>query len=491
MRGREAGMVDDARAGAAHDVLLLAPVLLLAAVAREVAPPARGEVRDDLATALVLLLCVAAWVLARRLDLPRWAAAAAAVLVPVCPPVPDVAATGDLAGVTACLLLLAGLAALAAGTVSGPGLVVGVLALAGAVVLAPALLVGLAGPALALGRAADRAPAATPRTTALRVTALLATAGAALGIGLRLPGVVGPVDPDPLSVGWLAALLGVLVVAAGLVLRRGRPLALTAAVLLAAAVAAGNDSPAVLVAAATVVVVLTLCVVDGFLRYRPTRLWRRDVRRPVLAVAAVTALAAAVAVVPAWAQRLTHPGLTIVAGPVPGDPADPVAPADPADPVAPAPAPSVTPLATGPASPTVDPEPAPPTSTPTADPGLARAGAQLATNPALRLSSAARADLEAGRVDPRVLATLATVAGTQTVEVDAFPPADAADTGLLRSVRISGLDGGPVDRGTPATTDLLAVLDAQRAEFHPLVDYERTASGAVPMLLLTFPLEDA
>ncbi len=131
------------------------------------------------------------------------------------------------------------------------------------------------------------------------------------------------------------------------------------------------------------------------------------------------------------------------------------------------------------------------TPAPTADAGLARAGAQLATNPALRLSSAARADLEAGRVDPRVLATLATVAGTQTVDVDAFPPADATDTGLLRAVRISGLDGGPADRGTPATTDLLAVLDAQRAEFHPLVDYERTTSGAVPMLLLTFPLEDA
>ncbi|GIL35190.1 hypothetical protein [Phycicoccus sp. DTK01] len=475
-------MAQDVRAGAGLDVLLLAPALLLAAVAREVAPPARGEVRDDLATVVVLLLCVAAWALARRLDLPRWAAAAGVVLVPLCPPVQDAAAAGDLTALTACVLLVAGLAAVAAGAVSTPGLVTGVVALAGAVALAPALLVALAGPALALGRAAERAPAPTSRATALRVAALLATAGAALGLGLRLPAAVGPLDPDPLALGWLAALLGGLVVVAALVLRRGRPLGLTGVAVLVVAAVPGAGSSGLLAAGAVALVVLGLCVVDAFVRYRPTRLWGRDVRRPVLAVAAVTALAAAVAVVPAWASRLTRPpGLTIVAGSVPADPA------------APTPAPSVAPPTADPASPTVDPEPAPatPTPAPTADPELARAGAQLATNPALRLSSAARADLEAGRVDPRVLATLATVAGTQTVEVDAFPPADATDTGLRRTVRISGLDGGPADRGTPATTDLLTVLDAQRAEFHPLVDYERTASGAVPMLLLTFPLEDA
>ncbi len=471
-------MAQDVRSGAALDVLLLAPALLLAAVAREVAPPERGEVGDDLATVLVLLLCVGAWALARRLDLPRWAAAAAVVLVPLWPPVQDAAAGGDLTGLTACVLLVLGLAALAAGTVSTPGLVGGVAMLAGAVALDPALLVALAGPALALGRAAEKAPAPSPRTSALRVAALLATAGAALGLGLRLPGALGPVDPDPLALGWLAALLGGLVVVAALVLRRGRPLALTGVALLVAAALPGAGSSGLLAAGAVVLVVLGLCVVDAFVRYRPTRLWGRDVRRPVLAVAAVTALAAVVAVVPAWAQRLTRPGVTAVAAPVVADPTS---------------APSVAPPTADPGTPTVDPEPAPatPTPAPTADAGLARAGAQLATNPALRLSSAARADLEAGRVDPRVLATLATVAGTQTVDVDAFPPADATDTGLLRAVRISGLDGGPADRGTPATTDLLAVLDAQRAEFHPLVDYERTTSGAVPMLLLTFPLEDA
>lgn len=133
-------MAQDVRSGAGLDVLLLAPALLLAAVAREVAPPARGEVRDDLATVVVLLLCVAAWALARRLDLPRWAAAAGVVLVPLCPPVQDAAAAGDLTALTACVLLVAGLAAVAAGVVSTPGLVTGVVALAGAVALDPALL---------------------------------------------------------------------------------------------------------------------------------------------------------------------------------------------------------------------------------------------------------------------------------------------------------------------------------------------------------------
>ncbi|QKE83577.1 hypothetical protein [Arthrobacter sp. NEB 688] len=505
-------MADDTRPGAAGEVLVLAPALLAATVLREVGPPARGDVRDDLASALVLLLGLALWVLARRLDLPRWAATVVVVLVPLCPPVASAAARGETLPLLAAVLLVGGLGLLVVRPAHPAGLVAAAVTVAAAAVLEPVLLVALAGPALALAVEGGRsAPDAAPRRAAL-----IATGAAALGAGVRLAEVGGPATPDPLDVGLLATLLALLAVAGGLLLRRVRALATTGVALVVALALPGPVPAALAVVAAVVLLTLALAVADGFVRYAPTRLAGHDVRRPLLTAAVVAAVAAVVAVVPGWASRLVPAGTVAAAGPVASARPDATGASTPAPtPTAapsvvatsPTPAPTVTPEASvtaqppatttaptptdtgSPVTPTTAPELPP---APAADALLARAGAQLAANPAVRLSGAARADLEAGRVDPRVLATLATVAGTQSVQVDAFPPADAADTGLLRAVRISALAGAPATRDAGATADLLAVLDAQSPEFHPLVDYERAAAvDGGPTVLLTFPREDA
>lgn len=71
----------------------------------------------------------------------------------------------------------------------------------------------------------------------------------------------------------------------------------------------------------------------------------------------------------------------------------------------------------------------------------AAAGSQLAGNPAVDVSPAAEADLRAGRVDPRVLAMLAGLAGVGPVRVESFPTAPAEDPALpLHRVELTGLD---------------------------------------------------
>jgi hypothetical protein len=94
------------------------------------------------------------------------------------------------------------------------------------------------------------------------------------------------------------------------------------------------------------------------------------------------------------------------------------------------------------------------------------AGRQLAANRHVIVSSAARAALEAGQVDPRLLLTLAELAAGKPVRILAF--SDSAP-GAGRAVPFRGAEI-TVPRGEPDTMlrSALAFFDAQRPPFVPL-----------------------
>jgi 4-amino-4-deoxy-L-arabinose transferase-like glycosyltransferase len=70
-------------------------------------------------------------------------------------------------------------------------------------------------------------------------------------------------------------------------------------------------------------------------------------------------------------------------------------------------------------------------------------GAQLAQNPAVQLSDAARQKLADGLVDERIIAMLGALAVDRSVSVDGFPIVEGEQDGIARQVEISGIDGAP------------------------------------------------
>jgi len=94
------------------------------------------------------------------------------------------------------------------------------------------------------------------------------------------------------------------------------------------------------------------------------------------------------------------------------------------------------------------------------------AGRQLAVNRHVIVSSAARAALEAGEVDPRLLLTVAELAADKPVRVLAFndPSPGASPAAPFRGAEIT------LTRGEPASVlrSALAFFDAQRPPFVPL-----------------------
>ncbi len=93
--------------------------------------------------------------------------------------------------------------------------------------------------------------------------------------------------------------------------------------------------------------------------------------------------------------------------------------------------------------------------------GRVGAGRQLLRNKHIRVSSAARADLAAGDVDPRLLIALAALAGQHKVTIASFgDPSPGAPSALLRGVEI-----GAASRGT--LRPLLSFLHGQRAPYLP------------------------
>lgn len=99
------------------------------------------------------------------------------------------------------------------------------------------------------------------------------------------------------------------------------------------------------------------------------------------------------------------------------------------------------------------------------------AGRELAGNRHITLSSVAKAALEAGEVDPRLLVTLAALAGAQPVRIvafgDASPGAGAAVP--FRSVEIApgGVARGAAGGSGARLRSMLSFVDAQRAPYLP------------------------
>lgn len=471
-------MSDERRARAAREVLTLAAVLL-AAVAVHVAPAGAppGHARSGF---LVLGLAVVLWVAARRLDLPPWAAAGAVLALALCPPALEVgrSAGADPLPFVAVLCAAVGLALLVPRDTSRTALLVGGLALLAAVVLAPVTVVALTGPAFALWTAAWR------RTGDQRVEALVRTTTLVLGlVGLAFavawirPGGGGP--PVGAQVAPVVAVVALGAAVAGLALRRVRPLALSG-LTLAGGIAVPGTAPSTLVLLTAVVACLLVAgVADAAVRYRPTRLLGRDVRRVGPVVGAVAAVGLVAAVLPAWLPSVSAvPAVAapreVAAGPASSD----------------RPAPSAS-ASTAPASPPVLPSPSrtpadpAPTRTVAPDEATLRASRQLAENPNVRTTGAARSDLGTGRVDARLLTLLAVLADRHDLTVDAFPQ---TSPGLDRlTARITRVDDGPAEPSSPAAAELAAVVDAQVSPYRSYSVWFPAAGDTPAALVVSVP----
>jgi hypothetical protein len=489
------------------------------------------------------------WVLARRLDLPRWAAGLAVVLFTLPPPVLEMHRTVTTAGLGVGWALLAlvtahgrhRLAPYAAGLLA----VVAVATDGTMLLLVPAVL-------FTLWWRDDEPDDGVVRVVWALVGLFLAH-GAATLLGLPTV-VVGPLGPgaEALPAGLDIGVVPALVVAAatlgGLALRRLRPLGLTAVALGAVAALPGAVPQSVVIALVPVGALLVAGCADGFVRYRPTRLGGHDVR-PLTAVVAVAAPLLVVALVaPGWAGRwspllagqpdrplaeatawlsdhaprgdrivvddsvrvdlvrqgregddlLWHAGPEVAAG-APwvvstaavrraartdvalavvldgsrvvasfgrGDDLVEIRSAD-ADAVAPAPAPA---------------------DAPAGDPARRAAGRELLANPSVLVTGPARADLLAGRVDPRVLTTLAVLAATRDVGVDGFlrVPGDPPGT-PLRIVRIVRLGDVAIGGSNPAVEEVIATVSAQTSAFRPSTRLAPIDGENPAALVLTFP----
>jgi hypothetical protein len=102
------------------------------------------------------------------------------------------------------------------------------------------------------------------------------------------------------------------------------------------------------------------------------------------------------------------------------------------------------------------------------------AGEQLIGNRHITMPAAARAVLRAGRVDPRLLATLAALAGQQPLRVLAFgDPSPGANAAIpLRSVEIA-----PAKAGTRAAARLRTMLSFLHAQQQPFLPTRAALSG--------------
>jgi hypothetical protein len=112
------------------------------------------------------------------------------------------------------------------------------------------------------------------------------------------------------------------------------------------------------------------------------------------------------------------------------------------------------------------------------------AGRQLLGNPHLRVSAAARAELRAGQVDPRLLTTLAVLAATGSVQVTAFGDSGpGAGEGVpLRSAEITG-----PSRADPARLrDMIAFVRAQRPPYLPSRSLITPGAAGSPVLTIQF-----
>lgn len=507
------------------------------------APHAVGAGRELMVLAAVVSVALV-WVLARRLRLPRWAAAVAVLLVALCPTAVELQRSLSAVGLATPWVLGAFVLALARDRV--PVALVGSTAcLVVAGLTEPAALLVLPGLALLLwrrrsvdGRAVDTA--AWLLVIGVDVTTLFVVLA---GSPVVTIGAVGPVE-DP---GLVAAVaLGAATLAA-LVLRRLRPLGLTAGVLLAAALLGPGSLPGP--AAALLVPFGALAVVgvaDGFVRYRPTRLLRRNVHRAGAVAGGVVAVALVVAVAPGWAdglgrltagdadrplaqavswvERSVPTGATVLTGAatrvdllrqgrepesvlgvgsaaVPGGGqwwvidsaagrgAGAVSPA-----LREARARGAVAMSFGTGASRVDLLRVEPVVVAPPDPkdvaASVAAARSLLRNPDLRTVGRSREALQTGLVDQRLVALLAVLTSRHSVSVDSFPLPEGEPAGRqLRAVRITAIDGAPAVPGSPPASDVLRVVGAQAAPFHADTKWLPVSGETPPSLVLTIPAE--
>ncbi|WP_050720800.1 ArnT family glycosyltransferase [Microbacterium sp. GCS4] len=94
-------------------------------------------------------------------------------------------------------------------------------------------------------------------------------------------------------------------------------------------------------------------------------------------------------------------------------------------------------------------------------------GTELASNPEVELSDADRDRLIAGQVDARIIAVLATLAGSGSVTVSGFPIVDGEDGQTFRQLALSEIDGAPtVVDGAPSAA-AQSFVDALTGAYAP------------------------
>lgn len=485
-------------------------------------------VRETMVLAAVLC-AVLLWILARRLGLPRWAAATALVLMAISPlaiGLQRVAIVEHLAvtWVLAALVLVATPRERARPWHD----VLAVLCLLTGVLTSPLALLAVPAAGWLLVRRRDASRVA--------FTAVVFTLGLGVAFGPAAP-VLRPDLPEPGPPGiatWVAldpvlVSLSMIAIVAGMVLPRTRPLAASALLIaaalawpaipvelplalliplaplliaeVAATAAAGrpraghslvpirHSGPALLLASALALVSVTGWV-HGFARLRPdpagwaalsqAREWLRDNASGAVVLvddASWTALASA-----GWPTAFLLPFGSCPAGcPTPewavlttsGQRDRPRFPAASAflDGTT-----KVAVFGSGPDAVTVSRfgEPAD-LAGPAESEARARAGAALASSTQVRCEGRTRDALNAGDVDPRLLATVTALAALQPVRLVDFPspPSEAATGQPLRRLVVSGADDAAI----------AGFFTAQRATFEP-ASVVRVPDG----VLVTYPL---
>jgi hypothetical protein len=96
------------------------------------------------------------------------------------------------------------------------------------------------------------------------------------------------------------------------------------------------------------------------------------------------------------------------------------------------------------------------------------AGAQILHNPQIQASPAARGQLAAGHVDPRLLGMLVTLSGQHPVDIVSFGGSPGSIVSAAAPLRSAEITGAAPSGGRPASVQLLrALLSAQRPPYRP------------------------
>jgi hypothetical protein len=116
---------------------------------------------------------------------------------------------------------------------------------------------------------------------------------------------------------------------------------------------------------------------------------------------------------------------------------------------------------------------------------LISSGRQLLGNTTIQASRSARADLLAGRVDPRLLAILSVLSSQRTVRLEAFDDASPGVSAVvpLRSVMLGASTAA--ERST-----ILAFLDAQQGTYRPDMMAATSDASGQPAVVVRFDAPD-